>query len=210
LLLDEPLSALDAPTRTELRRELRRMLRGFATPVVLVTHDPMEAMTLADHVVVMHEGHVRQSGPVDEVFSRPVDPQVARIVGVETVLRGRVTRVAGGVATVAIGNATLAAVAEQLDGDEVDVCIRGEDVIVQRAPEPQTSGGEPSSARNRLTGRVRSVTPDAGLVRVEIECGFPLTALVTRPAAEELRLAEGDAVTAIVKATSVHLIPRGR
>jgi molybdate transport system ATP-binding protein len=81
LLLDEPLSALDAPTRAELRGELRRALSQWAIPTIVVTHDAVEVQALADDVVVMCEGQVRQHGSVDEVFSRPVDPDVARIAG---------------------------------------------------------------------------------------------------------------------------------
>jgi molybdate transport system ATP-binding protein len=81
LLLDEPLSALDAPTRAELRGELRRVLSEWAIPTIVVTHDAVEVRSLADEAVVMCEGQVRQHGPVDEVFSRPVDSEVARIVG---------------------------------------------------------------------------------------------------------------------------------
>ena len=81
LLLDEPLSALDAPTRAELRGALRRVLSQWAIPTIVVTHDAVEVRTLADEAVVMCEGQVRQQGPVDEVFSRPVDRDVARIVG---------------------------------------------------------------------------------------------------------------------------------
>jgi molybdate transport system ATP-binding protein len=81
LLLDEPLSALDAPTRTELRSELRCVLSQWAIPTIVVTHDAVEVRSLADEAVVMCDGQVRQHGPIDEVFSRPVDPDVARIVG---------------------------------------------------------------------------------------------------------------------------------
>jgi molybdate transport system ATP-binding protein len=81
LLLDEPLSALDAPTRAELRGELRRVLSQWAIPTIVVTHDAVEVRALADQAVVMFEGAIRQRGPVDEIFSRPADADVARIVG---------------------------------------------------------------------------------------------------------------------------------
>jgi molybdate transport system ATP-binding protein len=80
LLLDEPLSALDTPTRSELRQELRRVLAEWSIPTIVVTHDPTEVVALADEVIVLLEGRVRQHGTVDQVFSRPVDPDVARIV----------------------------------------------------------------------------------------------------------------------------------
>jgi len=81
LLLDEPLSALDAPTRAELRDELRRVLTEWAIPTILVTHDAAEVTALADHVVVLCDGRIRQQGLVPEVFQNPADAEVARIIG---------------------------------------------------------------------------------------------------------------------------------
>jgi molybdate transport system ATP-binding protein len=80
LLLDEPLSALDATTRSQLRQELRRMLAEWSIPTIVVTHDPAEVVALADEVIVLLDGRVRQHGPVAEVFSNPADADVARIV----------------------------------------------------------------------------------------------------------------------------------
>ncbi|HSB36185.1 MAG TPA: ATP-binding cassette domain-containing protein, partial [Thermoanaerobaculia bacterium] len=90
LLLDEPLSALDSPLRIRLRGELRTLLTSLEIPSVVVTHDRAEALALGDRVAVVAEGGVRQTGPVDEVFSRPTDVGVARVTGVECVLPGRV------------------------------------------------------------------------------------------------------------------------
>ena len=81
LLLDEPLSALDAPTRAELRRDLRQLLAGWAIPTLIVTHDPTEVVAFADEVIVLSNGRVLQHGPVQEVFTNPIDGEVRRIVG---------------------------------------------------------------------------------------------------------------------------------
>jgi molybdate transport system ATP-binding protein len=202
LLLDEPLSALDSPTRDQLRRELRHLLTKLAIPVVVVTHDRLEAITLADHVVVMENGAVLQAGTVAEVFSRPSGLAVARIVGVETVVRGHVLRQENGLAVVQVGPTCIYAVSDEPLAGEVDLCIRAEDVIVLREEI------HVSSVRNRLAGFVRAVAPEGSVVRVEIDCGFPLTALVTKPACEELALGEGVSVFACIKATAVHVIPR--
>ncbi|MBI3862518.1 MAG: ATP-binding cassette domain-containing protein [Planctomycetia bacterium] len=83
LLLDEPLSALDTPTRVELRRELRGVLAALEIPTIIVTHDPVEVTTLADHVIVLEGGQILQQGPVPEVFAKPNDPRVARIIGLK-------------------------------------------------------------------------------------------------------------------------------
>src|SRR5207302_1799877 len=103
LLLDEPLAALDGPTREQLRPELRQRLAAFGAPAVVVTHDRTEAITLADHLVVMDQGRVVQQGPAAEVFTRPAGLAVARIVGTETVVPGQIVAVADGLATVQVG-----------------------------------------------------------------------------------------------------------
>jgi molybdate transport system ATP-binding protein len=203
LLLDEPLSALDADIRERLRQELRRLLRELGTPVVLVTHDRVETLALGDHVVVMDRGTVCQSGPVHEVFSRPSDQAVARIVGIDTVEPGKVLHVAEGLATVAVGSVELVALAEELVGGDVYACIRAEDVILEKDAATHTS------ARNRLSGQIRALSREGPMVRLSLACGFPLTALITRQACDELALQEGERVTALIKAPAIHLVPRG-
>jgi molybdate transport system ATP-binding protein len=202
LLLDEPLSALDDPTRELLRPELRRTLAEFNIPVVVVTHDRTEAMALADHLVVLHEGRIRQQGTIVEVFNRPVDLAVARIAGMETVISGRIVSVADGLATITVGSTRLVGVAPQAAAENVYVCIRAEEVLLER------DRGGSHSARNQLQAIVRSLTPEGPLVRLGLDCGFPLAAVVTRPACEELALRAGSTVFALIKAPSVHVIPR--
>jgi len=202
LLLDEPLSALDAPTRESLRRELRSLLTQFATPAVVVTHDAIEAVALADHAVVLDDGRVLQRGPVNEVFSRPADPTVARIVGIETIEQGTVLKIEEGLAHVRVGAAEILCVAPDARPGPVFVCIRGEDVMLERGQPLQTS------ARNQLAARVNWLAPEGPMVRVGLDCGFRLTALITRPAGEQLGLREDEAVTALIKAPAIHLVAR--
>lgn len=207
LLLDEPLSALDAPTRAVLRADLRRLLVARSLPTLLVTHDRTEALALGDRVAVVVDGTVRQVGGPAEVFDRPADPDVARVVDVESVLPGVVRRVADGVTTVAVGGQLLTAATGNDPpagpGDGVLVCVRAEDVALE-AP----GGSRTTSPRNHLPAVVRDVVAERGLIRVDLDCGFPLAAYITRPALEELGLRPGVQVTASVKAPAVHLIPR--
>lgn len=204
LLLDEPLSALDAPTREQVRRQLRHSLNRLRTPGFLVTHDRIDALALGDHVVVLEDGCVRQSGPVQEVFSRPADLSVARIVGVDTVELARVLEVANGLATVQVGPAKIIALATHGISEEVYVCIHAEDVMLEKV-----DSSTQSSARNRLIGCIHSLDREGPMMRVMLDCGFPLKALVTKQASSELRLQEGDEVTAVLKASAIHLISRG-
>ncbi len=204
LLLDEPLSALDAPTRETLRGELRRVLTRLAQPTLVVTHDRIEALALGDRMAVLSEGRLRQVGAIEDVFSRPTDLEVARAVGVETVLSARVVERPGeGLVTIEVGRVHLTTVDPGGLDDAVLACIRAEDVMLERGPVGQIS------ARNRLEGQVLSVSPEGPLARVVLDCGFALAALVTRQACRDLGIREGEKLTAFVKSPSVHLIGRG-
>jgi molybdate transport system ATP-binding protein len=206
LLLDEPLSALDAATRSRTRYELRRMLLTGGVPSIVVTHDRMEAVALGDWMAVMVDGRIRQTGPVQEVFRRPADPQVAESVGVENVLAAQIVGRESGLLVLQVNGQVSGQAGggriECVDSGEtgpVFACIRAEDVAITRQMD------QVSSARNRLAGCVRAVIAAGALARVELDCGFPLVALVTAQSAAELALAEGENVSAVVKATSVHL-----
>ncbi len=202
LLLDEPLSALDAPTRSRTRYDLRRMLLAGGVPSIVVTHDRMEAVALGDWMAVMVEGRIRQTGPVQEVFQRPADLQVAESVGVENVLAAEIVGRESGLLVLQVSGQSGGARIQCVDSGEagaVFACIRAEDVAITRQMD------QVSSARNRVAGRVRSVVPEGALARVEIDCGFPLVAMVTSQSAAELALHEGETVSAVIKATAVHL-----
>jgi len=203
LLLDEPLSALDVPTREELRGELRALLHHLGIPSILVTHDRVEALALGDRMAVLVDGTVRQAGPVERVFSEPADAAVARVVGTENVLPVRVAGIEGGLVAVEAGPVRLLAVDPGHLPPEAFACIRAEEIVLESAP------GGATSARNHLRGVVRSLAPEGPLVRVTLDCGVRLVALVTRPGAEHLGLAPGLPVAALVKAPAVRLVPRG-
>lgn len=202
LLLDEPLSALDVPSRVQLRGELRALLKRLALPSIIVTHDWAETLSLGDVVAVMKEGEVRQVGPPQEVFSRPADAAVAQIVGVETVIEGHVVDEADGLATVRVNGALLKGLGAYAVGSPVFVCIRAEDVVLEE------EGTGLTSARNHLSGKVGEIIPHGVMVHIKIDCGFPLVAMVTRRAQQELGIAVGSAVVAVIKAGAVHLVPK--
>jgi molybdate transport system ATP-binding protein len=203
LLLDEPLSALDTPTREQLRRELRRLLAELSVPALLVTHDRLEAVALGDRVVILHEGRVCQSGPVAQVFTQPVDVAVARIVGIDTIEPAMIREVAQGLATVAVGSVQLVArmQAARWTGKSY-VCIRAEDVLLAK------HGTRLPSGCNQLTGQIRALVREGPMLRINLDCGFPLTALVPHPVGRELDLQEGGGVTVSIPDAAIHLIPR--
>jgi molybdate transport system ATP-binding protein len=202
LLLDEPLASLDAPLKEKIIPYLARIRDEFQIPMLCVTHDRFVALTLADEIAVLMSGKVMQTGPVSEVFARPATAEVAKFAGVETLQPGKITNVVDGLASVTVGNVTLAALAPASESRDVFVCIRGEEVILQR------DAAAASSVRNRFSARILSFRPEGPLVRVELDAGFPLFALITRPACAELALHEGESVTALVKASAIHLVPR--
>jgi molybdate transport system ATP-binding protein len=169
---------------------------------VVVTHDRVDALTLGDRMAVLAGGFIRQVGPVPTVFSRPVDLDVAASVGVETVVPGDILHVSDGLVTVRVGASRLHVAEPPFVARSVFACIRAEDVTLDVSPRGEVS------ARNQLTARVTDIRHEGAVVRVTLDCGFPLSALITRPACDEMRLAPGSAVTAVVKATAIHLIPR--
>jgi molybdate transport system ATP-binding protein len=203
LLLDEPLSALDAPSRAELRGELRRALVAAGVPAIVVTHDRVEALALGDRMIVLAGGGVRQVGKVHEVFAAPADVEVAKVVGTENVLPARVVGTAGGLATVRAGPVELVAVDPGGLGGDAYACVRAEEIVLEEAR------GAPTSAQNLLSGTVVARADEGPLVRVTIDCGVPLVALVTRLSAERLGLVPGRRIAALVKAPAVRLVPRG-
>ncbi len=204
LLLDEPLSALDAPSREALRGELREQLERAGVPALVVTHDRTEALALGDRILVLVSGTIRQAGPVHEVFSAPADVEVARVVGTENVLPARLVRREEGLVAVRAGEAELLAIDPGGVEDEVYACIRAEEVVLE------PDDGHASSARNRLRGAVLARREEGPLVRISVECGVRLVALVTRASAERLGLVPGARVAAAVKAPSVRVVPRRR
>ncbi|MFF1479327.1 ABC transporter permease [Streptomyces sp. NPDC058301] len=196
LLLDEPLAALDQTTRAHVRHTLRTHLDGFGGVCLIVTHDPVEALSLADRVLVLDGGRALQDAPPAEVTRHPRSPWVARMLG-----RNAWPGVAGADGLALPGGGRIVA-AEQLPvGSRALAIIAPESVSVHR----DRPGGSP---RNSWPGTVREITASGSRLRVLI--GSPqapdLVAEITPQAAAELRLAEGVAVWSSVKATEVTLV----
>ena len=202
LLLDEPFSALDQPTRDALTTDLARALSETGVTAIVITHDRDEAARLGHRVGVMISGRLRQLGPPQDVFGSPADEDVAAFVGVETMVPGTVVGRSEGLVTLSAGGHEI----EALDRGALVralICLRPEDVSIAPAGEQATG-----SARNRLAGTVARITPRGADVRVEVDCGFPLIARVTQRSLDDLGIGPGARVIATFKATAVHLIPK--
>jgi tungstate transport system ATP-binding protein len=203
LLLDEPFSALDAPTRESLIDLFHRLQRHTETTTLFVTHDRQEALRLADRIAVMERGVIVQVGTPEEVFSQPLSETVANFVGIETILRGTVISQTQGFAEVRVGAGEQIAVTSVLPPEtEVTLCLRPEEVTLLAPTEAVIT----SSARNYFPARVTKVLPWGMAFKVHLDCGFPLVAFVTRPSLDILHLVEGSTVIATFKATAVHVI----
>jgi molybdate transport system ATP-binding protein len=194
LLLDEPLSSLDARTRLTVRAELRRHLAEFAGSTVLVTHDPVDAMALADRVVVVEDGRVVQAGTPAEVSRHPRTDYVARLVGL-ALLPGT-----GQGRSVRLDSGGEVAVAEEATGP-VFAAVRPESVALYLT----RPDGSP---RNVWPATLVGATPHGATVRCELAGEVPLIADVTETAFAELGLVPGATVWATVKASEVAVYER--
>ena len=193
LLLDEPMAALDASTRVELRRDLRRHLESFRGVRLLVTHDPVEAMAMADRLVILEHGRVLQSGTPSEVTQRPRSRYVADLVGVN-LFRGRASN---NVITIAGGGSLMATGAS--DG-EVFAVVHPRTVALYRT----RPDGTP---RNVWEGRAVDLDFEGDRVRVRLEGTPAIVAEVTPAAVRDLSLDRGDPVWVAVKATEINVYP---
>jgi molybdate transport system ATP-binding protein len=209
LLLDEPMAALDARTRIEVRAELRRHLPTYGGPTLLVTHDPVDALVLADRVLVLEGGRVVQEGAPAEVARRPATEYVARLVGLnlyggtlDDPARGRVLLAGGGVLeATAAPDADMPAPAGLRRGSGVLVAVPPSAVAVH--PDRPGSG----SPRNVWPARVTGMEQLADRVRVALDGAPPVLADITAAALAELRLEPGARVWVSVKATEVAAYP---
>ncbi len=203
LFLDEPFASLDPPTRDGLVEDLERVLKESGTSAILATHDRMEALRLSDRIAVMNSGKIHQIGFPEEVMNRPLDTFVASFVGVETILKGKVSRIVDGTFTATVNSRNIEAIGDVYIDEIVLLCIRPEDVTLTRYTE-----GKQTSARNVFDGKIERIIPLGVYTKVELNCGFPLVAYVTKNSVENLGLSEGGDITTSFKATAIHVIKR--
>ncbi|TDT97836.1 molybdate transport system ATP-binding protein [Streptomyces sp. 846.5] len=193
LLLDEPMAALDARTRLDVRTQLRRHLAEFEAVAVLVTHDPLDAMVLADRITVIEDGRVVQDGAPAEIARHPRSDYIARLVGLN-LFRGT----ADGHDALVEGESGPVAVTTADSGTgPVFVAFPPSAVTVHRT-RPDTS------ARNLWRAVVAGMELHGDQVRLDLVGDLRITADLTQGAVAELGLAEGNEVWAAVKATQTH------
>lgn len=198
LLLDEPMSALDGRTRERMRMELSRIQKLTGTTIIQITHHFDDVFALADRIAIMREGRIVQVGETSDVFLHPSDTFVAEFLGIGNIIRGNSSRT-GNIARITPDTGPVFYAASDIFG-EVVATLHAEDVIISQEPFA-------SSARNCLSGTVSEIIPSGSTVRVILDVGFPLTALLTRESCHDLHLEQGSRVYATFKASAVHVIP---
>ncbi len=195
LLLDEPFAALDVRTRAAIRTQVLSLLRELRVPVVLVTHDPVDALSLGDRMAVLERGRLTQVGTRDELRARPRTPFVAELAGLN--LFAAVIPGGKGLKEARTGPVVFHVLADELSGP----------AFVAFAPADVTLLGAPAaaSAQNTLAATVHELVPMADRLRVVLDAGVTLSAEVTREAAGDLALERGRRVWASVKATAIRV-----
>jgi molybdate transport system ATP-binding protein len=192
LLLDEPLAALDARTRVEVRRELGRHLASFTGTTVLITHDPLDALALADEVIILDEGVVTQSGPIADISAHPRSAYVADLIGTN-LYRGTAT------GTQLDIDGTMLTIADPATGS-VFATIPPRAVALHANP----PGGSP---RNHWEAEIAHLELVGDRLRVHTRGPIDMVAEVTPAAVAELGLHESATVWIAVKATEIDVYP---
>lgn len=195
LLLDEPLSALDPPTREEVRALLQELLSGLRIPTIHVTHDRDEALTLGGHLAVVAHGTLRQTGPARQVVDRPADHTVARLVGWTELGTGTARD-----STIQVGDLTWRDTSRAGPSGPVRVYYRPEDVLLRSHPPDEPTGIE-------FTTRVEQITPTRPLARVALAATPPFTALILHREIDRLSLRTGEAVHATLPHAALRILP---
>lgn len=197
LLLDEPLSALDQPSREDLRSLLQQLLNQLEIPAAHVTHDRDEALSIGDDLAVMVAGQLRQTGPAATVAAAPADPDIARLLGWSELGHGT----AGG-GTARIGQLVVHDAATGMHG-QVQAFYRPEDVELSPAAADAAAGAS-------LTARVGQIIPTRPLARVVLRGDPPVTALMLHRDIDRRRLITGTPVQVSLPPASLRVFPAKR
>ncbi len=201
LFLDEPTANLDPVSVSRIEEVLLRIISDQETTVIMATHDMRQGYRLATKIGVLIDGKLLQVGEPNDVFCSPESREVAELVGIENILAGVITDKDGSLTTIDVQGETLQAISELSVDDRVDVLVRPEDITF-------TLSRDQSSARNVFRGEIARMNSEGSLLRIVVDCGFPLMGVLTVTSAQELDLEVGKTIFAHFKATAIHLIKR--
>jgi molybdate transport system ATP-binding protein len=183
-----------------LRKDITYLVKEMGVTAIYVSHDYHEVLEIADRLAVLIGGNLLQVGQPSQVFNRPANQEVAEFLGAENLLQGEVGECKEGLARVRVEGVELEALCELPPGSKAKVLIHPEEITLLAA------AGDAGSARNRLPALITGVNVLGALVKVSLDCGFPLIAYITRASQEEMGIEVGAHITAAIKATSIHVM----
>ena len=199
LLLDEPTANLDPVSASHIERLVDDIMKKSDMTVMMSTHDMFQGQRLAHRMGVLIGGEILQTGKPAEIFSSPRGRHIAEFVGMENIIAGIITSNEEGMVDIKIENNAIEAISNFGVGEKVYAGIRPEEITLARTKES-------TSARNTFAGEITRIVLFGPLARIELNCGFPLIALITKRSAEEMNLQTEDRIHASFKATGVHVI----
>jgi len=195
LLLDEPFGSLDVSTRSSVRRELGEFLRAIRLPTIFVTHDPADALALANRIAILEEGKISQVGACDDLVAHPKTPFVAELFGLNF-YRGMISG-GPGLRQVRVGSVIFHVSSHAEEGPIAIAFPPSAVTLFHHKPE--------GSARNTFAGIIREMSPLPEKLRVVLDCGVMVAADVVREASSSLNLVLGQSVWVSIKATAIQV-----
>lgn len=205
-LFDEPMSALDARTREELREDLNELVKKLELTAIYVTHDQEEAFALADIIGIMNDGRLIQTGSTEDIFNHPVTPFLARFVGMENLFEGKVIGAEKGnenernfkIEVDPIGPLAVAGNYNVNIGDEVLVGIRPENILVESSNEEGNT--------NIMEVTIKNIIPKGVIYELYLEGKIHLTTFLTNQQLNRGSFENGKTIMACLPPSSLHII----
>jgi molybdate transport system ATP-binding protein len=203
LLLDEPFSSLDHIVGMRLRRDLKKLRDIIKIPIILITHDPVEAYTMADTIIVYKHGGIEQIGTPKEIFTKPKSKNVARLVGMNNIFKGTVLEIRNGEVVIQSQEKLIAPGIEGLEiGEEVTWCIRPDQVMVVREDRPLGK----TITENVFSGKITEIISKRATYLLFIDGDFNLEIEMPSYAFERLYLEAGRTIKVSLKKSAIHII----
>jgi tungstate transport system ATP-binding protein len=201
LFLDEPTANMDPVSTAKIEEVLTHIINERKTTIIMTTHNMSQGQRMASRLGVLINGELLQTGSVNDIFNQPQNREVAEFVGVENILKGVVEQKDNEITRIAINDERITTISHFTVGEAVYVLIRPENIVF-------SSSSEAGSARNVFKCKVIKINTIGSLVRIEVDCGFPLLGIITTQAAQELNISIGKDIYASFKAIAINVIKR--
>jgi molybdate transport system ATP-binding protein len=203
LLLDEPFSSLDHIVRIRLRRDLKKIREIIKIPILLITHNPVEAYTMADTIIVYRHGGIEQIGTPKEIFTKPVSKDVARLVGMNNIFNGEVLEIRDDDVIIRSQEKIIAPKIGDLEiGEKITWCIRPDQVMVVREDRPLGK----AVAENLFSGKITEIISKGATYLLFIDGDFNLEIEMPSHAFERLDIEQGKIIRVSLKKSAVHIL----